>query len=109
MLRSNNAEPDSEEEPVLKINEICVTLWKEGKGYCREVKEEGTFMADHIHHMNKNSNLTWKFPTRADICKVDAEQVLEYEIVGEWDYSSDRNMTFTLKNHEVIQKIFMDI
>ena len=115
VLRSNDPEIDREEASILKINDICVTLWMEGKGkqwyigYCKEVNQDGTFMVDHIHRVNKHSNLVWKFPTQPDACNIDAEQVLKCEIVGEWDCSSDRNMSFTLKNHEFIQNIFMNI
>ena len=63
-------------------------------------------MVEHIHRIKNHSNLAWKFPSRPDTCKANAEQVLKCEIVGEWDCSSDRNMTFTPKNHEVIQNIF---
>ena len=100
-LRSNNLEVDNEESSILHINDICITLWLEGKekqsyiGYCKEINDDGTFSVDHIHRVKNHSNLAWKFPSRPDTCKVDAEQVLKCEIVGEWDCSSDRNRTFS--------------
>ena len=48
-LRSNNQEVDNEESSILHINDICITLWLEGKekqwyiGYCKEINDDGTF------------------------------------------------------------------
>ena len=104
-----------EEEAILVVNQICVTVWNEvnGKqwyiGYCTEVKENGTFLVEHVDRVKKNSNLKWKYPVSPDTCVVDAEQVMQCEIVGDWNCANDRNMTFTLMNHEVIHKKFMDV
>ena len=40
---------------------------------------------------------------------MEAEQELQIEIDGEWDVWNDRNMTFTLHNHEIINKKFLEI
>ena len=92
---NNNAE-----EKLLDVNQICVTLWltKAGKqlqylGYCQEVLED-----------NK-----WKYPVKEDIAIVDADQIMICDITGEWDVHADRNMTFTLRNHEFINKKFLEL
>ena len=88
-LTGNKQVVDNEEELILQINDICVTLWLEGKvkqwyiGYSKEIADDGTFVVDHIHRVKKDSNLSWKFPSHPDICNVDVEQVLK--IVEDWD------------------------
>ena len=114
-LRENSEGGCDEELSILQVNDTCVTLWLEGStkqwyiGYCKEVNDNGTFEVDHIHRVKSNSNLIWKFPFRSDLCNVHPEQVLKCDVVGEWDCSNDRNMTFTLKNHEIIDSMFADL
>ena len=95
---------------------MCVThLWDEieGKqwyiGYCKEVRGDGTFLVEHVERVKKNGNLKWRYPASPDMCVVEAEQVMECEFIGDWNCASDRNMTYTLVNHETIYKKFMHV
>ena len=78
-------------------------------GYCKEVKDNQEFVIEHLDQVSMDSNLKWKYPTSNDICVVEAEQILQCEIDGEWDVVNDRNMTFTLHNHEVINRKFLGV
>ena len=100
---------------MLDINQICVTLWNVDHrkvwyiGYCKEIKENGGFIIECLDRVKNNSDLKWKYPSCNDICVAEAEQLLQIEIEGEWDVGNDRDMTFTLYNHEAINKKFIDI
>ena len=104
-----------DEEIAVEINQLCVTLWNGEHeklwylGYCKEVKDNGEFLIEHLDRIDMNSNLKWKYPQYDDICLVEAEQILEIDIQGEWDVVHDRNMTFTLQNHEIIHKKFLEV
>ena len=113
-LRDYNVEQD-DDSMILEINQICVTLWtgEHGQlwyiGYCKEVKDNQEFVIEHLDQVSMDSNLKWKYPTSNDICVVEAEQILQCEIDGEWEVVNDRNMIFTLHNHEVINRKFLDV
>ena len=112
-LKDCNAKQD-DDSLILEINQICVTLQtgEYGKiwyiGYCKEVKDNKEFIIEHLR-VDLDSNLKWKYPTSNDICVVEADQILQCEIDGEWDVINDRNMTFTLHNHEHINMKFLEV
>ena len=73
------------------------------------VISEDVFEVDHIHRVNSESNLKWKYPSQPDISKVEKEQLLKCPIDGDWDILSNRNSVYTLRNHESINKMFLDL
>lgn len=99
----------------IEINQIYVTLWIEKNkhtwyiGHCIANNNDGTFRIEHLHRVNKSSNLKWKNPTFPDISDVNLENIFSYKIDGDWDISNDKNLTFTLKNHESINNLVKDL
>ena len=57
------------------------------------------------HRVDNNSNLKWKHPARNDKDQLKKESIISCEIEGEWDISAERNMSFTLRNHEYIEHL----
>ena len=100
-----------EKKNLLDSGQMCVTLWNEnGKatwylGYCVDVIQSGLY--EHIHRVNKDSSLKWKYPTRDDIAQVNEYQILDCDI-GDWNILN-RNNEFTLRNHSIIHKKFTDV
>ena len=105
---------DENEDVLLEKGQICVTLWKECVkeiwylGYCKDINEEdGTYTIDHLHDINNNLNLKWKYPSKGDVTHVEDDQI---QILGDWNVSSDRNNEYILQNPELIhKKFFLDV
>ena len=64
---------------------------------------------DHLHRVNKNCNLKWKNPSKPDIVDMKPEHIFECKLIGEWDVSNERLMTYRLKNHEQIHNLINDL
>ena len=66
--------------------QMCVTLWNENAkatcylGYCVDVVQSGLYTVEHIHRVNNDSSLKWKYPTRDDIAQVNEDQILDCDI-----------------------------
>ena len=63
-----------------------------------------------FQYLKVSKGVTWcvacsKIPFNAMILL----RPLQCEIDGEWDVVNDRNMTFTLHNHEVINRKFLEV
>ena len=106
---------EEKEDVLLGKGQICITLWKECDkevwhlGYCTDINEEdGTYTIDHLHHINMNSNMKWKYPSKG-VTHVEDDQILDCQILGDRNVLSDRNNEYTLRNHEVIHKKFLDV
>ena len=104
ILREKN-NPIEMHHAEIEVNQIYVTLWiekNEHTGYieCIGNNSDGTYKIEHLHRVNKSSNLKWKNPTFPDISDVNPENILFHQIDEDWDISNNRNLTFTLKNHE---------
>ena len=46
---------------------------------------------------------------KEDIADVEEDQILDCDIDGDWDVLSNRNNEFSLRNHEFINKMFIDM
>ena len=66
-------------------------------------------MMDHLHRIKKISNFKWKSPSNPDIDNLVNAEIFECQIVGEWDVSNERAMTFSLRNHTDIDKLVRDL
>ena len=66
----------------IEVNQIYVTLWIEKNkhtwyiGHCIGNNNDGTYKIEHLHRVNKSSNLKWKNPTFPDISDVNPENIL---------------------------------
>ena len=115
VLRTTNGEnPIQEENNLLDVGQMCVTLWNENGqriwylGYCIENCHDGLYTVEHIHRRSTSSNLKWKYPARNGTSQVDEEQILDCKIDGEWNIT-DRNNEFTLKNQNNINEKFRNV
>ena len=99
----------------IEVNQIYVTLWIERNkhtwyiGHCIGNNDGGTYKIEHLHRVNKLSNLKWKNPTFPDISDVNPKNIFIHQIDADWDFSNHRNLTFTLKNHESIGNLVKDL
>ena len=54
---------------------------------------------DHLARGIKNSHSKWKYPSKEDIQLVEMDQVVDCNIIGEWDMAADlRKRFYTLSN-----------
>ena len=105
------------ESPIaLNVYQMCIVLWTvNGKrkwflGYCTKVLDDGRYEIEHLERVSEKKNLKWRYPTQDDKQNIDADQILDCEISGDWDVLlSDRNMHFTLQNHKEIAAKFEEI
>ena len=77
-------------------------------GYAKAVSEEG-FLVDNLHSVVSDADILWKYPNSEDLQLAEKVQILNCDVNGEWDISSDtRKRTFTLKKqtgyYKCIQK-----
>ena len=73
----------------------------------KQLENEVFDFASHIERVKRVSSLKWLYPVTEDVHVVEGGQILDCEIVGEWDILADRNMLITLQNHGFIQQKFM--
>ena len=78
-------------------------------GYCQEVLEDDKFVVEHLDRVKQSSDLKWKYPEKTDIATVDADQIMVCDITGDWDVHADRNRTYTLRNHALINNKFSEL
>ena len=60
---------------------------------------------EFLHRVDSLSNLKWRYPSKNDKDKLKKESIISCAIDGDWDISAERNMTYTLRNHEVIEQL----
>ena len=75
----------------------------------QSINNDGTYRIEHIHRTDKNFNLKWRYPSKEDIADVEEDQILDCDIDGDWDVLSNRNNEFSLRNHEFINEMFIDV
>ena len=107
-------EKDDEENDIVE-NRNYVTLISEGNtntwyiATCIKALGENSFEMDFLHRLDKESNLKWKHPWKPDKAILTDASIVSCTIDGAWDVSRERNVTFTLRNHEYINKIVEDL
>ena len=103
--------PDTPSEDEVVVNELYVTLWMEQNtptwylGHCILRNHDGTVKIEHLHCTNCESNFNWKNPNVPDIVDIKTEDIIVCKIVGEWEVSNKWMLTYTLKNHEDIDRL----
>ena len=99
----------------IEVTQIYVILWIEKNkhtcyiGQCIGNNNDGTYEIEHLHRVNKSSNLKWKNPTFPDISDANPENIFIHQTDGDWSISNDINFTFTLKNNESIDNLVKDL
>ena len=93
------------------VNTMCVVVWADSKDlsyswyleYVKKHSEDGTFKVGHLTRAFKTSDSKWKYPNSSDIQLVLPEQMVECEIIGQWDMDADCSKRFfTLENFNAI-------
>ena len=97
------------EIPEKLINTMCVVVWTDGDfyswyiGYIKEHCGNNTYEVDHLSRAVKTSDTKWKYPSTPDIQQVHREQMVECDIVGQWDMNADsRKILFHLENDKTL-------
>ena len=94
----------------IKVNEMYITLWTEQNavtwylGYCMRKNPDGSFKIEHLERTNLASNSKWKNPLLPDVADVSIDEIFVSKIVGEWDVNKSHMLTYTLKNHEDLNR-----
>ena len=110
--------PESDNDVDVMVSELCIVIWddKPGQrnwyvGMCRS-KDEETYEIEHMERVNMRNNKQspherWRWPQdSADIQIALPTQVLPCNVIGSWDTSSSRNITFVLDNWHIIDGLF---
>ena len=107
---SGEGSSSTDEDDEIAVGMYYVTLITEGKNdtwyiaSCLEKHDNDRYKMEYLHRVQDKSNLKWKNGNEEpDILK--AESIVICDIDGEWDVSKERNMTFTLRNHEYIDQL----
>ena len=114
VLREKDS-PIDVQQTEIEVNQIYVTLWIEKNkhtwytGHYIGNNNDGTFKIEHLHRVDKSSNLKWKNPTFPDVSDINPENIFIHQIDGDQDIANDRNLIFTLKNHESIDNVVKDL
>ena len=114
----STSQRESDNDVDVMVNELCIVIWddKPGQrnwyvGMCRS-KDEETYEIEHMERVNMRNNKQspherWRWPQdSADIQTVLPIQVLPCNVIGSWDTSSSRNITFVLDNWHIIDGLF---
>ena len=72
-------------------------------------EDAGTYRLDHLHLLNKHSNLKWRHPDTRDLEDMLFETIVICNIDADWDLSNARNMVLTLKNHKFIKSVVTNL
>ena len=94
---------------VALVNQMCVVVWQNDDevyewylGYVKNCVGE-KYSVDHLARKLKDSDSKWKYPSQEDIQLTDPVQIVDIEVVGEWDLSADsRKRLFTLSNIKTV-------
>jgi hypothetical protein len=100
----------------LEVNELCIVIWDDDKlskrswyvGICRDRQDE-SYEIEHItcvKEKGQNAHERWRWPQTMDVQTVLPMQILPCNVIGSWDTSSSRNITFVLDNWHIIEGLF---
>lgn len=107
-VSSSNASPVDDD--MIEVGMMYVTLISEADkntwylASCVHIENE-RYEMEFFHRVKKSSNLKWKHPIRKDHENLFKDSIISCVIDGEWDVSAERNMTYTLRNHEYINQL----
>ena len=89
---------------VLKVSQLCAVIWKGQQQQCNwylgylKNNASNTCTIDHLERCAHGSNKFWHYPEVEDIQTLPCEQILDIEVLGEWDFSKNRYTKFKLDN-----------
>ena len=113
--QSDNHLSSLQDADAIEVGQNYVTLIAEGDkktwylATCVNIDDSERYEMEFLHRVVRSSNLKWKHPVREDVDTLTKESIISCVIDGEWDVSTDRNMTYTLRNHEYINQLVNDI
>ena len=76
---------------------------------CEKINADGSFKIDHLIRTSKDSDFKWKHPVMKDCIDLHPSSIVDCIIIGDWDISQERNMTFALQNHQNISSLVKQI
>ena len=102
LLSSRSTPPTTSADD--RTNKMCVVIWNASDNYewylgyvVKHVDDQ--LSVDHLARSTKNSHSKWKYPSKEDVQLVETDQIVDCEIVGEWDMTADsRKRFYTLNN-----------
>ena len=92
------------------VNSMCVVVWVDDGSYSwylgyikQHCEDQDSFEVDHLTRVIKSSDTKWKYPSTPDIQIVERDQIVKFDIRGQWDMDPDnRKRLFTVENHKEI-------
>ena len=112
---SSSSAPVIADEDVIQVGKYYVTLITKGNvdawyiASCEKQNTDSTYTIGHLTRVHEGSNLKWKYPVKPYEDNLKALSIVECIIDGEWDVSKERNMTYTLRNHNYISKLVEEL
>ena len=99
----------------IQVGKYYITLLTEGTkdtwylASCEGINNDGTFKMDHLMRAETGSSFKWKHPSKPDSLDLNINSILDCEVIGEWDVSNERALSFSLQNHINIALLITDI
>ena len=76
---------------------------------CENINSDGTYKTNHLMRTNKQSNLKWKHPATQNCLDLHPLSIVDCDVNGDWNVSQQRDMTFSLHNHQEISSLVQQI
>ena len=109
--QSDDHHSSEQDTDAIEVGQNYITLIAEGDkntwylATCLKSMGDEQYEMEFLHRVAKSSNLKWKHPVRKDVDTLTKVSIISCVIDGDWDVSTDRNMTYTLRNHEYINQL----
>ena len=117
MLKSLSNDVDTEstcKSNAIGINDLCVVVWQSADnkydwylGYVKSYIDGESYVIDHLQRVLPGSHHQWMYPKREDIQTVELDQIIPFDVIGQWIFSPDyRKRFYTLENYKDISGAF---
>ena len=107
---SSNVQDDE-----IPLSEPCTVIWDNSNGrewfigMIRERISKDEYLIDYLESDPKDTNKKLlRYPSKDDGQPTKTIQVISCNVIGAWDLTT-RKTTFTLHNHEIIERLFQSL
>ena len=105
--------PESDQNNEYALNEPCIVIWdvEYGRewyvGIVRTCIDNEHYLIDHLERVpTDTTKKSWRYPIRPDEQIVETNQIVPCNIIGAWNYMSNRATIFELSNWEIIEGLY---
>lgn len=103
--------PDNPSEDAVIVNELYVKLQMEQNtptwylGHFITRIPDDTVKIEHFYLASRESNLKWKNQTVPHTADIKTENIIVCKIVSQWHVNNKQMLTYTLNNHEDVDRL----